>query len=186
MSKIRLFGDTSGYVDISAPAVADNRNIDLPSVLDSKLDLAGGKILQIVRETDSLVRVTTSTSYTDVTGVSVTITPTFTTSAIWIIFDFHHQAYNSTNDNLSSTYQITDASNNALSGGEQYAVGTQNLTGTSLRSFRQAMFISAYDTPATTSTITYKLRFLTGDANCTTRVRGDVHTTQIFAIEVSS
>ena len=38
MSKIRLYGDTSGYVDISAPAVADNSSIELSTALASKAD----------------------------------------------------------------------------------------------------------------------------------------------------
>lgn len=32
MSKIRIYGDTSGYVDVSAPAVADNSNIDITAI----------------------------------------------------------------------------------------------------------------------------------------------------------
>ncbi len=37
--------------------------------------IAGGKILQVVRATDSTSRSTTSTSFVDVTGMTVTITP---------------------------------------------------------------------------------------------------------------
>ncbi|HEY7824430.1 MAG TPA: hypothetical protein VIG24_16430, partial [Acidimicrobiia bacterium] len=58
---------------------------DLNDTFASKLDLAGGKILQIVRATDSTVRSTTSTSYVDVTGMSVTITPQINTSAILLV-----------------------------------------------------------------------------------------------------
>ena len=32
MSKIRLYGDTSGYVDVAAPATADNSTLDLSTV----------------------------------------------------------------------------------------------------------------------------------------------------------
>ena len=38
MSKIRIYGDTSGYVDVAAPATADNSTLDLSTVGNVKTD----------------------------------------------------------------------------------------------------------------------------------------------------
>ncbi len=43
--------------------------------------VGGGKVLQVVRETDSSLRTTNSTSFVDVAGMSVTITPQKSDSA---------------------------------------------------------------------------------------------------------
>ena len=43
-----------------------------PDVMDA---VGGGKVLQVVRATDSTQRTTNNTDWEDVTGMSVTITP---------------------------------------------------------------------------------------------------------------
>ncbi|HEY7821570.1 MAG TPA: hypothetical protein VIG24_01990, partial [Acidimicrobiia bacterium] len=90
---------------------------DLNDTFASKLDLAGGKILQVVRATDSTQRSTTSSSYVDVTGMSVTITPQKSDSAIIIIASFALVVFGGV-DSITASLQITDNDNNALSGAE--------------------------------------------------------------------
>jgi hypothetical protein len=174
MSKIRIYGDTSGYVDLSAPAVADNRNIDIAGALDSKLDLAGGKILQIVRATDTTNRSTTSTSFVDVTGMSVTITPQKNDSAIIIIGTGRLDP--------DGTYvgfvRLTDSSDNLISGAEDAAYyGTQLF---------DSFVLIGYATPATTSATTYKMRFRVANAAGTFEIENGSMTGQMYAIEVSA
>jgi hypothetical protein len=48
---------------------------------------AGGKVAQVISTTKTDTFSTASTSYTDVTGLSVTITPTLATSKILVIVD---------------------------------------------------------------------------------------------------
>ena len=162
---------------------------DLNDTFASKLDLAGGTVLQIVRATDSTERATTSTSYVDVTGMSVTITPQKSDSVVIIAAIFYgqtEQAVGGSVDNLSR-YQITDSSDNAISGAQDVIIGTQNYTSTaSGYQFIAPVNVWGYATPATTSAVTYKLRFMANNANITASVRSNLFTGQMYAIEVSA
>jgi hypothetical protein len=135
----------------------------------------GGKLLQVVRDTDTSLRSTTSTSFTDVTGVSVTITPTSATSNIMLILAANLQSDGST---LTTFFQITDSSNNAISGAESSEFGFPNQIAAST--------LIAWASPATTSAVTYKMRFKTAGAATTAYVRGDFSTTQLFALEIGA
>ena len=167
-------------------------NVQHPSAADpaieldaaGKLWLAGGKVLQIVRATDSTDRTTTSTSFVDVTGMSVTITPQRSTSAIMLIATFTSQSLDSAGGATEAYYQITDSSNNAISGAEDsfQAVGNTS-TGTSF--LYNSLTLIGYATPATTSATTYKLRFKQGSATLI-KVANAQSTGQLFAIEVSA
>lgn len=186
MSKIRLYGDTSGYVDLTAPAVADNRNIDLPGVLDSKLDLAGGKILQIVRATDTTDRTTTSTSDVDVSGMSVSITPQQLSSKIIVIAAGWFYAQSATTDTVYGLLSLTDSSNTVLSGASNIEVGTQNITGTATRYALHSLVLIGYSEPNTTSSVTFKLRWRTPTSSTLLNLRNNRSAGQMYAIEVSA
>ena len=140
-------------------------------------DIAGlGKIVQIVRATDSTFRSTTSTSFTDVTGMSVSITPNKSNSQIYVLSSFCAQVMGT---NAEAAYQLTDSSNAALSGAESTYLGggTNPLT---------LGFLLGVDAPNTTSSVTYKLRFRTLNATWTARLRNEESTGQLFAIEVAA
>jgi hypothetical protein len=149
--------------------------------------LATGKILQVVRATDSTDRTTTSTSFVDVTGMSVTITPQNNNSAILLIASVSGDVKN-TGAGTGTTIaflQITDNSNNAISGAQS------NLNGQFINSStgHEAYFsvsLFAYATPATTSAVTYKLRFRSNAAAVTAALRNASATGQMYAIEVSA
>lgn len=190
MSKIRIYGDTSGYVDLTAPAISDNSSISIgdlatSSDLSYKLDFSGGKIIQVVRATDSTSRSTTSTSFVDVTGMSVTITPTATDSKILIIASLQAQTYWTSADNGEGFFQITNSSNTAISGFESTGVGVFNLTGLNTRETSSQVIGIAFDSPSTTDAITYKLRFK-AQPNVTVNIRNDQSTGQMFAMEISA
>ena len=89
MASIKLQGDTSGELIISAPAVAGTNTLILPAssgTLATTADIpAGGKILQVVSVTKSDLFTLTSTTFTDVTGLAATITPTSASSTILIV-----------------------------------------------------------------------------------------------------
>jgi hypothetical protein len=149
--------------------------------------LTSGKILQIVRATDSTTRTTTSTSFVDVTGMSVTITPQKPDSAVLIIVTGVMFTTWMTDGNNLGGLQITDASNNAISGAEGATfLGTANITGSGSRELRLPFTLIGYSTPATTNATTYKFRFRIGSSGTTLSIRNDGSTGQIFAIEVSA
>jgi hypothetical protein len=167
--------------DIQHPSAVDPA-IELDAA--GKLWLAGGKILQVVRATDSTQRSTTSTSFVDVTGMSVTITPQKEDSAIMIIASFESDSFGNVDD-IRPDFTITDSSNNAISGSEGQGYKSFNYTGAGLREIGTPVLMIAYATPATTSATTYKLRFL-ARTSTTVRVRNNVNTGQMYAIEVSA
>ena len=145
--------------------------------------LGGGKSLQVVRATDTTNRSTTSTSYVDATGMSVTITPQKSDSAIVIMVFAEVFATGSGGSSAYGRLSITDSSNNALSGAQDNRFGTNVATTGSL--FAMAVLV-AYATPATTSAVTYKLRFTVDSSNVTLQLRNATTTGQLYAIEVSA
>jgi hypothetical protein len=159
---------------------------DLNDTFGSKLDVAGGKVLQIVRTTDATQRTTTSTSFVDVTGMSVTITPQKDNSAILLIAVGFLATVWSTGDDGLGVLRIADASNNPISGAGFTRFGTFNLQGTSTKQAESGFTLIGRDTPATFSATTYKLRFQSNSANTTTRLNNDLQAGQMYAIEVSA
>jgi hypothetical protein len=153
--------------------MSESRARDMAGVVLSKLDVAGGKILQIVRATDTTNRSTTSTSFVDA-SISVTITPQKNDSIILLIWSVLTQA--------SVSYlslQITDNSNNAISGAEEVFSGAATVAG----DFHFS--IVGYSTPATINATTYKGRFRKATSG-TASLQNANTTGQMYAIEVSA
>ena len=136
---------------------------------------AGGKVLQVVRATDTTDRSTTSTSFVDVIGMAVTITPSRTDSAVIVIVNCQTVA-----TNYFMNVQITDSSNNPISGGEGVVSGPNSNV-----QFNNTLTRIAYVTPATTSPVTYKMRFRSWNAAHTMEVSNAGLIGQIYAIEVA-
>jgi type V secretory pathway adhesin AidA len=147
---------------------------DLNDTFAAKLNLAGGKVLQVVRATDSTNRTTTSATFVDA-SISVTITPQKSDSAVLLLY----AARFGPAPDAYVFVQITDSSNNSIS-------GTQELTAGGSNAGTFAMFGVAigYATPATTSPVTYKVRFRSSSGTATLVNSGA--TGQLYAIEVSA
>jgi hypothetical protein len=148
---------------------------DLNDTFAAKLNLAGGKVLQVVRATDVTQRSTTSTSFVDA-SISVTITPQRDTSAIILIWSAKNSIQTSGNNLL---LQITDNSNNALSGAESVVIGGAKADHENITT------LFGYSTPATLSATTYKGRFRSGSGT-TVFLTNNSNTGQLYAIEVSA
>jgi dipeptidyl aminopeptidase/acylaminoacyl peptidase len=117
---------------------------------------SAGKILQVVSTNKSDTFSIASTTYTDVTGLSVTITPNANTSKIYVIASINHQGtFGSCASALrlmrdSTAIAVGDAAGSRLQEStEAYAVdGSGILSGS----------IVIVDSPATTSAVTYKIQ----------------------------
>jgi hypothetical protein len=168
MGSVRLYGATSGYVELQAPDVAPDAALVLPST-------GFGKILQVVRATDGTQRTTTSTSNVDA-SISVTITPQKSDSAIIVIWSGIVQT---PTGSQYTRLSVTDASNNRLSGAESALIYDQNT-----QSLRTSFVLMGYSTPATTSATTYKGRF--SSSSGTTTLVNNNSTGQLYAIEVAA
>ena len=140
--------------------------------------LAGGKILQVIRATDVTERTTTSTSYVDVTGMTVTITPTKNTSYLFIIATF----LGGNNAGLQGL-RLTTSGATPLSGAEDFSNGAN----VSPSNFRNPIVLWGYNAPATTSAVTYKLQQkLVSGTGTLAVVQNQNATGQMYAIEVGA
>jgi len=119
----------------------------------------GGKVLQVVSTVKTDTFSSTSTSFTDVTGMSVAITPSASNSKVLIIAtlnvgndtDDRWSAYRLLRGSTGISIGDDDGSKTRASAGSvrQTATGSQNLVSN--------MSISFLDSPSTTSATTYKL-----------------------------
>ena len=116
----------------------------------------GGKILQVVSTTKSDHFSTTSSSLTEITGLNVTITPSATTSKIYLVIDISvggETSYICFNIKRDSTLIAVTT---GVDGNDSRHQGTfgQTVSGNSTLSHSGFNFL---DTPSTTSAITYKV-----------------------------
>jgi hypothetical protein len=180
VTSAKIFDGTIVNADINASAaIAQSKIADLTSDLASKLDLAGGKILQIVRATDSTDRSTTSATFVDA-SISVTITPQKDDSAVLLIWTAY-AIVAPTTGSTRAAMQISDSSDNGISGAQQPLLGLDAATGS-----RWPTVLIAYSTPATISATTYKGRFRRVDAGATFTLANSGASGQLYAIEVSA
>lgn len=153
--------------------------------LANHIDNFGGDFVQVIRASDVTRRTTTSTSFVDVTGMSVTITPKRSTSAILVIATGNvSSAHSSTSATRTSRLAITDSANVVVGGVTEPTFGQISNAGSGSQSIESAFALFAYVLPATLSAVTYKLRFKSDDAGTTTQIKNDLYTGQMYAIEV--
>ena len=161
---IRLNGSTSGYTEIDAPAVAGSNTLVLPTGNGSSGQFlqtngsgalswaGGGKILQVVQTVKTDTFSVASTSYTDITGLSASITPASSGSTILVIVDA--KLSNSSADasmlkllRNSTDIYIGDAAGSRIRASTSSGFASNEINNT----------IAFYlDSPSTTSSITYK------------------------------
>ena len=153
---------------------------DLTDTFGAKLNLAGGKVLQIVRATDATARSTSSASFVDA-SINVTITPQRTTSSILLINTFE-VSYLAGGITPGGGFQITDNSNNPISGAQEVAPVIGGISAT----VEGYLVLIAHATPATISPVTYKLRFTAFSTARTVTLVNNKATGQMYAIEVSA
>ena len=122
-------------------------------------NLGTGAVLQVVSTTKTDTFDTTSTSLTDITGLSVTITPNFTTSKVFIILDVHIVGHD------SGTGIVLVRGSTEIAKGD--TAGSRNAF-TSIGQFSNDQSPNKYeggnttatflDSPSTTSATTYKVQ----------------------------
>jgi hypothetical protein len=107
-----------------------------------------GHVLQVVQSTITSIPSTTSTSFVD-TGLSVTITPTSSSSKILVMADYGKGSSNGTNGMIT---QLVRGSTSLFYRGDSYS---------SAGGVYGAGSFCHLDAPATTSAVTYKIQYLT-------------------------
>jgi hypothetical protein len=169
MANVAISGDTSGAVTLFAPAVSGTTTLTLPTTSGTIITTGtpqSGSVLQVVSTNKTDIFTTTSTSYVDITGLSVTITPKFSTSKILVMFTTTigcdlatvfvplRLVRNSTaidiGDAAGSRVQATGGSGRINDVSDTYSINGQYL-----------------DSPATTSATVYKVQAANSNGNNT-------------------
>lgn len=168
---IVLVGSTSGSCTLQEQAVAGNTTLTLPTVSGTilttgssgqsipKAALPTGSVLQVLQAVKTDTFSTSSTTYTDVTGLSISITPTSASSKILVMYDVKGSCGNiqlafALVRNSTQIY-VGDASGNRRRASS--VVGGIPEPSESYRFPQQGCAIFL-DSPATTSSTTYKVQ----------------------------
>ena len=120
--------------------------------------LPAGSILQVVSTAKVDVFSTTSTSYTDLTGLTATITPASTSSKIMVFVQLS-TSHSSTNGHLFNLVRGATNLLQSTAGGTDNATFTPATTSTTLNI--AGVPIMFLDSPASASAQTYKLQIKT-------------------------
>jgi hypothetical protein len=131
---------------------------DLNDTFLSKLNLAGGKILQTISVSKNDTQTVTSGTFVDVTGLSVSITPTLSTSKI-LVFGSISLGASSGSSGISARLVrgATAIGGSVAAGSRSSGFGA---TSSSTNDVGEKTIIYL-DSPNTTSSTTYKLQVIT-------------------------
>ena len=162
MSSIKLTADSGGGTfEIKAPTSGSNtRVLTLPDT--HNLTLGAGKILQVVSTTKTDIFSTSSTSFTDITGFSVNITPSSSSNKVLVtgLVTFggsDGEAYGYT-FNLARVIGGSETDiciHDSASNRTRATLGTQGFNNGDATNGHSFNFL---DSPSTTSQVTYKVR----------------------------
>ncbi len=155
----------------------------------------GGKVLQVVEATQTALVQTTSMSWVDLTGMSVTLTPSSSSSKVLIFANVNSSATNGANwvafklVRGSTSFRLGDSASSRFLC-HIAAIQTQN-------DDMVSSSMSALDSPSTSSSVTYKVQWQlrnssSGSANLNSTDAdsdNDTHTrgvSNIIAMEISA
>ena len=155
--------------------MASQLRVDKILPVDGAPTGGGGGIIQIVQTVKQDQFTTSSTSYVDVTGMSATITPKFSTSKILVM--------------VMTTVQQTGTRtrfdiHNSTSGG-RISGSTNGMQGAEGTSINLPCHMSFLHSPATTSATTYKVQML-NTGGSTSYFNASTHTGTMTLMEVSA
>ena len=192
MGNLRLYGSTSGYTELAPPAVAPDGVLSLPSGTGTLLTAEGGKILQVQHVFKNDTFSTTSTSYIDVTGLTVSITPTSATSKILVFVDAALSSSSSQYVKAKLLRESTDIATHTAAEYFFFGYHERNISSTdwgNTYSPTGAGHFVYLDEPATTSATAYKIQILaspTTSSRVNVSSNGGYTVSSITLMEVSA
>jgi hypothetical protein len=165
MASLILSGSTSGSVTLSSPAVSGTTTLTLPATTGTVLTSASntgfpaGSVLQVVSTTkiDTFSSATVN-AWTDITGLSVSITPTSASNKILVMASV--QGINTASNAYLRLVRGSTGIGVGTTSGSRSAVSSSNIIGSGTNSLGGSSF-QFLDSPATTSSTTYKIQFIT-------------------------
>jgi hypothetical protein len=159
---VRLYEDTdngTNYVDIIAPAsITSNRTLTLPDNTGTILtSTTAGSVLQVLSATKTDTLSTTSTTMTDVTGLSVSITPSSASNKILVCCFISVGAPN-TNFAYINLVRGSTAICIGNTASNRPTVTGMSFSGVTNEGVMNFLPITFLDSPSTTSSTTYKIQ----------------------------
>lgn len=160
---LRLNGSTSGYTEIDAPAVAGSNTLVLPTGNGSSQQVlatngSGGlswsnrPILQVVSATYTTMTSSSSTTFAD-TGLTASITPASSSNKVLVLVTQNGCWKSNGNSGSAVNLRLVTPVINQIFGSE---IG---FTGTALELLIGSCSFVYLDSPASTSSCTYKTQF---------------------------
>jgi hypothetical protein len=140
----------------------------------------GGKVLQVVQATYSTETSTTSTSYVD-TGLSASITPSSSSSKILVMYNIDMRRNNTSDTDVQSYFQLLRG---ATSIAGTLTIG--NYHGSTNGQWKSNLNWSYLDSPATTSSTTYKVQMRSNASAITTVAQTDNNTSTMILMEIGA
>ena len=171
MSSVIIAGNTSGTITLDAPNVAGTTTLTLPTTSGTIVtsassltasQLPAGSVLQVVSATKTDTASSSSSTFADITGLSVSITPSSASNKILIIASISvswaslvsKSAVRLMRDSTAIAVGDTAGSRTRATGAVYFE--TTSFTGLSCSS-------NHLDAPSSTSALTYKWQFSATD-----------------------
>jgi len=133
--------------------------------------ISGGKVLQVIQTVKTDAFTTTATSMTDVTGFSVSITPSSTSSKILVMINVSMIANNGANGSLINLLRGSTSLTSSSAGGSADTNNAWNVGGgggmTNNNRKYNSPSISFLDSPSSTSSLTYKCQMMVNGGSTT-------------------
>ena len=170
MSQIKLLHSGGNGVSIVAPDSnpASDRTLKLPSDGDGTIlttNSSVGKILQVLQTVKTDTFSTTSSTFTDVTGLSATITPSSNSNKILVKVSLGFVSGYASNSAVYPNFVLVRGSTEIGKGdadGNKTDCSFAVLTNLQSGYMGSSAAFEFLDSPATTSATTYKLQMLSG------------------------
>ncbi len=152
LTKLNFGGNQQALVAANIPTLT---NTQLPVIQSSKMPT--GSVLQVLHNESTAAPTFTGSSYTD-SGFNQSITPSATSSKIFMIFDFTWYAYrNNIGPEVGGAFKIVRDSTDikAFEGSAGYTQKVEGAANNYWEAFRTSL--THLDSPSSTSAINYKL-----------------------------
>jgi hypothetical protein len=183
MSSVIIAGNTSGTITLDAPAVAGTTTLTLPTTSGTVIttgNIPTGSVVQVVNATYA-TQVSNSTSTFADTGLTASITPTSASNKILVLVN--QAAVGKDTGNISSGCIVKLLRNST---DICFFAGPAGYTQTNIYNLGFSVSTSFLDSPATTSSVTYKTQFANSVNSASVRVQTDGYMSTITLLEIKA
>ncbi len=181
---LKLQTASNGSVTLDAANTSSNFTLTIPAQTATVLtNKSAGTVLQVVQSTYSTLTSIASASFTD-TGLTASITPTSSSSKILVIVT-QPVNFSRVSTALNGYYQLVRGSTAVFNGGRSFGLYVNS---SSDMDNSQILSIAYLDSPATTSSTTYKTqaRLSTTANSANAAFQNDSSVASIILMEISA